>query len=214
MDEEVTIIDSKTRNEKIKNFLLKNAKLISFFIIALLLVIIGFYTFQIFQDQKRESISNKYNSAVIEYNENERLKTISELKEVVNSRDSTYSPLALYFIIDNNLIDNRDEVNKLFDVIIDKTSLELEIKNLIIYKKGLFNADYANESQKVKILSPVTNSKSVWKSHALYLLAEYFYSKNEKQKSKEFFNQILLTENANQDLVKEAQKRLNRDLGE
>ena len=80
MDEEVTIIDSKTRNEKIKNFLLKNAKLISFFIIALLLVIIGFYTFQIFQDQKRESISNKYNSAVIEYNENERLKTISELK--------------------------------------------------------------------------------------------------------------------------------------
>ena len=72
----------------------------------------------------------------------------------------------------------------------------------------------ANESQMLKILSPVTNSKSVWKSHALYLLAEYFYSKNEKQKSKEFFNQILLTENANQDLVKEAQKRLNRDLGE
>ena len=66
----------------------------------------------------------------------------------------------------------------------------------------------------LKILNPVTNSKSVWKSHALYLLAEYFYSKNEKQKSKEFFNQILLTENANQDLVKEAQKRLNRDLGE
>ena len=214
MDEEVTIIDSKTRNEKIKNFLLKNAKLISFLIIALLLVIIGFYTYQIFQDQKRESISNKYNSAVIEYNENERLKTISELKEVVNSRDSTYSPLALYFIIDNNLVDNRDEINKLFDVIIDKTSLELEIKNLIIYKKGLFNADNANESQILKILSPVTNSKSVWKSHALYLLAEYFYSKNEKQKSKEFFNQILLTENANQDLVKEAQKRLNRDLGE
>ena len=214
MDEEVTIIDSKTRNEKIKNFLLKNAKLISFFIITLLLVMIGFYTYQIFQDQKRESISNKYNSAVIEYNENEKLKTISELKEVVNSRDSTYSPLALYFIIDNNLVDNRDEVNKLFDVIIDKTSLELEIKNLIIYKKGLFNADYVNESQMLKILSPVTNSKSVWKSHALYLLAEYFYSKNEKQKSKEFFNQILLTENANQDLVKEAQKRLNRDLGE
>ena len=50
------------------------------------------------------------------------------LKEVVNSRDSTYSPLALYFIIDNNLVDNRDEVNKLFDVIIDKISLELEIK--------------------------------------------------------------------------------------
>mgnify|MGYP002046065102 FL=1 len=58
------------------------------------------------------------------------------------------------------------------------------------------------------------NSKSVWKSHALYLIAEYFYSKNEKQKAKEFFNQILNIENANQDIVKEAQKRLNRDLSD
>ena len=54
----------------------------------------------------------------------------------------------------------------------------------------------------------------MWKSHALYLIAEYYYSKNEKQKSKEFFNKILNTENANQDIVKETQKRLNRDLSD
>ena len=210
MDEEVTIIDSKTRNEKIKNFLLKNAKLISFLIIALLLVIIGFYTYQIFQDQKRESISNKYNSAVIEYNENERLKTISELKEVVNSRDSTYSPLALYFIIDNNLIDNRDEVNKLFDVIIDKTSLELEIKNLIIYKKALYNSDSSSENNLLKILKPILNSESIWKSHSLYLMSEYFLSKNEKEKSKEFLIQIIELENSNPGIKAEAQKMINR----
>ena len=45
-------------------------------------------------------------------------------------------------------------------------------------------------------------------------MAEYFYSKYEKQKSKEFFNQIILLENGNQDLKIEAQKRLNRDLSE
>ena len=45
-------------------------------------------------------------------------------------------------------------------------------------------------------------------------MAEYFYSKNQKQKSKEFFNQIILLENANQDLKIESQKRLNRDLSE
>ena len=45
-------------------------------------------------------------------------------------------------------------------------------------------------------------------------MAEYFYSKDEKQKSKEFFNQIILLENANQDLKIESQKRLNRDLSE
>ena len=60
----------------------------------------------------------------------------------------------------------------------------------------------------------IINSNSIWKSHALYLMAEYFYSKNEMQKAKEFFNQIILSKNANQDLKLESQKRLNRDLSE
>ena len=58
------------------------------------------------------------------------------------------------------------------------------------------------------------NSKSVWKSHALYLMAEYFYSKDQKQKSKEFFNQIANLEDANPDIKLQAQKRLNRDLSD
>jgi len=45
-------------------------------------------------------------------------------------------------------------------------------------------------------------------------MAEYFYSKNEKQKAKEFFSQIIDVENANQDILKEARKRLNRDLSD
>ena len=60
----------------------------------------------------------------------------------------------------------------------------------------------------MEILNPVINSKSVWKSHALYLVAEYFYAKNEKNKSKEFFNQIMILENSNPDIKKEAQKDL------
>jgi len=58
------------------------------------------------------------------------------------------------------------------------------------------------------------NSDSVWKSHALYLMAEYFYSKDQKQKSKEFFNQIISLENSNSDIKLQAEKRLNRDLSE
>ena len=66
----------------------------------------------------------------------------------------------------------------------------------------------------MQILNPIINSESIWKSHSLYLIAEYFYSKNQKQKAKEFFNQILLLPNANKDIIVETQKRLNRDLGE
>jgi hypothetical protein len=92
--------------------------------------------------------------------------------------------------------------------------LEKEVKNLIIYKKALYNADNSNENQLLGILKPILNSESVWKAHGLYLMAEYFYSKNEKQKAKEFFNQIVLLKNANQDIIIESQKRLNRDLSE
>ena len=133
---------------------------------------------------------------------------------MIKDKDTTYSPLALYFILDNNLIDDSNEINDLFDLVINKVDLEKEIKNLIIYKKALYNADNIGENQLLEILNPLVNSQSVWKSHALYLLAEYFYSKNEKEKSKEFFKQILNTENANGDLVKEARKRLTRDLSE
>ena len=214
MDEEIKIIDEKTRNEKIKSFFLNNKKLFLSSIFIIIILIFSFYIFQIYKDDKKEQISNKYNNSVIEYNNKNKTKTVLSMREIIEKRDTTYSPLALYFIIDNNLIENKNEINELFDILINKTSLDTEIKNLIIYKKGLYNSDSKEENELLDILNPLINSNSIWKSHALHLIAEYFYSKNEKQKSKEFFNQILSTQNANQDIINEAQKRLNRDLSE
>ena len=88
------------------------------------------------------------------------------------------------------------------------------IPTLIIFKKGLFNSDFETENNLISILNPLINSKSVWKSHALYLMAEYFYSKNQKQKAKEFYNQIITLENSNENIKLEAQKKLRRDFGE
>tara|TARA_B100000674_G_C37483303_1_gene752480 strand:- start:211 stop:663 length:453 start_codon:yes stop_codon:yes gene_type:complete len=148
------------------------------------------------------------------YTETNKESTSKDLINLINSKDPTYSPLALYFIIDNSLITDQNKVNNLFDIVIDKVSLDKEIKNLIIYKKALYNADQINENKLLKILGPIINSDSVWKSHSLYLIAEYFFAKNEKEKSKDFFNQIIILENANQEIRAEAQKRLNRDLSE
>ena len=214
MDEEVTIINEKTRNEKIKNFLIDNKKKIIFVVSCIVIIILGIYSFQIYKESDRENLSEKYNSIILDHNNLEKNKTFQLLKEIIKDKDSTYSPLALYFLIDNNLIESQKEANELFDILINKTSLEEEIKNLVIYKKALYNADLIGEKELLDILSPLINSKSIWKSHALYLLAEFFYSKDEKQKSKEFFNQILVTENANIDIIKESQKRLNRDLSD
>ena len=214
MDEDIAIIDKNTRNERIKNFILKNKKTLITFITLIIIFFISFFAYDEYKDKRKKEISDQYNYLVIEYsNENKEL-TKNGLVKLINKKDSTYSPLSLYFIIDNSLITEQSKVNELFDIVIEETSLDKEIKNLIIYKKALFNADNSSENQLMEILNPIINSKSIWKSHALYLMAEYFYSKDEKQKSKEFFYQIISLENANQDLKTEAQKRLNRDLSE
>ena len=213
MDEEISIIDTKTRNEKIKDFFVNNKKRIIISLIVIIIIFLSFFGFKMIKDSNRIEISEVYNKAVI-YHSNGNLAAAKDLMSMlVREKDPTYSPLALYFIIDNNLKENQ-EVNNLFDILINKTSLEDEIKNLIIYKKALFNADTANENELLEIINPVLKSESIWKSHALYLMAEYFYSKNEKQKSKEFFNEIISLENSNQDLKIEAQKRIKRDFSD
>jgi hypothetical protein len=214
MDEDIVIINEKTRNEKIKNFFVLNKKLLISSLLFIVLIILGYFSLQIYNDRQREAVSNKFNSSIINYKDADKNKVVSNLKEVIYEKDSTYSPLALYFLIDNDLIEKNSEINSLFDVLIEKTSLETEIKNLIIYKKALYNADLSSENDLLEILNPIINSESLWKSHALYLVAEYFYSKNENQKAKEFFSQILTLNNANKEIKIESQKRLNRDLSD
>ena len=214
MDEEITIIDTNARNERIKNFFITNKKKLVITASVILVIITGYLSFEKSKEKTKIKLANQYNLALIDLNPENKQKKIDEMINVVKSNEATYSPLALYHLLDNNLLENNDEINILFNELIEKTNLDNEIKNLIIYKKALFNSDLVSENELLKILNPVINSESIWKSHALYLLAEFFYSKDEKQKAKEFFNQILVLPNANSIIKTESQKRLNRDLGE
>ena len=214
MDEEITIINTNTRNEKIKKFFLDNKKNLIIISSIIVIVTIGYFSFNEIKKINKAKLADQFNSTVFSFKEEKKEATVSELKSIIKKKDTTYSPLALYFLIDNNLIDNNEDINNLFDVLIDDTSLKKEVKNLIIYKKALFNSNAIEENELIKLLNPIINSDSIWKSHSLYLIAEFFYSKNEKQKSKEFFNQILELPNTNVDIKIKSQKRLNKDLRE
>jgi hypothetical protein len=214
MDEEISIINSNSRSEKVRNFFVNNKIKIISLAVILIVVLVGAFSFEKYQTNKKKEISNKFNSTTISYSEKTKELTAKKLVEIINEQDPTYSPLALYFIIDNKLISNDSEINSYFDVLIEEISMDKEIKNLVIYKKALFNADQAQESELLNMLNPLIKSESVWKSHALYLMAEYFYSKDQKQKSKEFFNQIVSLESSNSDIKLQAEKRLNRDLSD
>ena len=214
MDEEITIINKNTRNEKIRNFFLNNKKKLIIIFSIILILLVGYISFDEIKKKNKIKLANEFNSAIMDFEIGEKDKTTIKLTKIINKKDITYSPLSLYFLIDNNLIDNKDKINIFFNILINETNLEKEIKNLLIYKKALYNSDSSQENELITILKPIINSESIWKSHALYLLAEYFYSNNEKQKSKEFFTQILESTSSNNQIKLEAQKRLNRDFSE
>ena len=214
MDEEITIIDTNTRNEKIKNFFINNKKNLIIGTSVIIIGLISYFLYEELKERKKIKLANKFNLATINHNEGTSQRTIIELVSIINENDITYSPLALYFLLDNNLIKNNTDINKLFDTLINDTNLEKEIKNLIIYKKALFNANFVTENALLQILNPIINSESIWKSHALYLMGEYFYSKSEKKKAKDFFEKAVLTVNGNPEIIIKANKRLNRDFGE
>ena len=214
MDEDISIINSNTRNERIKNFFINNKKILILILTLIILIVIFYFAYGEIQDRKTKSLSDKYNNIVVNFKVSNKQIFKKELVEIINVKDATYSPLALYFIIDNEIQSSTEEINNFFDTIINEANLDKEIKNLIIYKKALYNADFETENNLINILQPVLNSNSVWKSHALYLIAEYFFDKNEKQKAKDFYNQILNFKKSNEDIVIETQKRLNRDFSE
>jgi hypothetical protein len=62
MEEDISIINSNTRNEKVRNFFIKNKKKIILLITAIGIVLIGVYSFDIYKTNKNKEISNKFNS--------------------------------------------------------------------------------------------------------------------------------------------------------
>ena len=96
MDEDTAIINRNTRNEKIKNFF-RNYKKILISILSLIIILLIFYfVFAEFKENKKIKISDKYNSIVTEYSEINKEISKDALIELVNKKDSTYSPLALF----------------------------------------------------------------------------------------------------------------------
>ncbi len=214
MDENIPAAEINNRNQRVKDFFIKRKKQIITIFTIIILIVFGYFIYQDFQKKNKIKIADEYSEVTLDYFSGNKKNTKEKLINIIKKKDKTYSPLSLYFLIDQDIVIEKNKINELFDVIINDTNLEKEIKNLVIYKKALFNSEFETENNLIKILNPIISSESIWKSHALYLMAEYFYFKNEKQKSKEFFQKIISLEKSDPSIKKESEKRLNRDFSE
>ena len=123
-DNQITSNDSKVSN--LKSIFFNSKKLIISIITFILLLIFSYFFYIDYKKDMKAKISDKYNLAIINYSTQKSKSSVSELKNIINLKDPTYSPLALYFLLDNNLIERKEEINKYFDVLINKTKLEAE----------------------------------------------------------------------------------------
>ena len=197
-----------TKKSKLKKFYEAN----KIFIIATTLILIisaaslGFYSG--IKEKKKILLSENYLSAKVYLANDERNKVTNILKTIILANDSTYSTLSLFLILNENLIDDQRELSNLFDHVIENNKFEKEVKNLIIFKKALFQSDFVSESELLEATKTLINTETVWKPHALLLLGDYFASKKEYSKAKEFYTHILSLKNLHKELYNRARSQL------
>ena len=213
MSEDIEIINQNTRIEKIKNIFSKNYKKLIASLVLILLVLFSYFGYQEYKKRLRLEIADIYNQIALKEITIENTNDIEQLIKIIKEKDPIYSVLSLYFIIENNLVNDQKEINNFFDLIINSQK-EKEIKNLIIYKKAMYNADIISENELLDILNPILKSESVWKSHALLLMADYFEHNNNLIKSKDFLEEIVNSELVNNEIRIEAERRLKRKSGD
>ena len=213
MSEDIEIINQNTRIEKIKNFFTNNYKKLIGLLVSILLLLFSYFGYQEYKKRAKLGIAETYNQITLKDITIENTNDIKQLVKIIKEKDPIYSALSLYFIIENNLVNDQKKINNFFDLVI-KSQEEKEIKNLIIYKKAMYNADIISENELLDILNPILKSESVWKSHALLLMADFFEHSNNLIKSKDFLKEIVNSELANNEIRIEAERRLKRNFGE
>ena len=213
MDEDISIVNHNTRISLIKKFFKENIKKIFALFFIVIITLLVFFVYDEFKKRKNANLAEAYNRLIFNTNNFSNNEIKNKLIEIINGKVDTYSTLALYYIIDNNLVDDQDKINELFNTIIS-INKDTELKNLIIFKKALYFSDKLQENELLEILNPIINSESIWKQHALLLMGDFYFYNKQFSKSKEFFKKIVELKNSNPNLKNDVEKRLNRDFNE
>ncbi len=166
---------------------LKNNKTRIFYIIFLLSASIIIYIILLeYKKNKNTTISKEYNNAKILIEKNNNQEALIILEKIVFDENSFYSPSALNLIVDNNLINDKKKVLSYYDQVIFNSKLDIETKNLFIFKKVMFIGDSIKENDLISTLKPIIKSNSLWKNSMQDYIKKFYLAKGELNKAKEF----------------------------
>ena len=197
-----------TKKSKLKKFYESN-KILIFAVILIFIISLGAFNYYLETIKKKKILlSENYFQAKIYLETGYKNEAINLLRELIFANDRTYSTLSFFLMLNQDLISNYEEISSLFDHLLINNKYKEEEKNLLIYKKILFNSNFANETKLLEDSKLLLNTNTLWKPHVLLLLGDYFVSKNENLKATEFYTQILSINNLHKDLYDQAKLKL------
>lgn len=197
-----------TKKSKLQKFY-ESYKIAIFSFIFILAILYGSFSYYLkSKENKKILLSENYLQAKIYLEGGDKNKAINLLKEIIFANDPTYSSLSLFLIMNQNLITDYKETSDLFDHLLKNNKFSEEVRNLLIYKKTLLNSNFLEESELLESIKPLLNTESIWQPHGLILLGDYFMSKGEFIKAKEFYQKIFSIKNLQKDFYYHASSQL------
>ena len=198
-----------TKKSKLREFYESN-KIWIFSTVFVFIIIVASYNYYLSSKAgKKILLSENYIQAKVYLESGSKAKALEILKNITFSNDPTYSTLSFFMILDENLINEREEISKLFDHLLQNNNFDKEIEDLLHYKKALFKSSYVNEEKFLDEVRPILKSKeTLWKGHGLMLIGDFYFSRKEYVKAKDFYTQILAIKNLQPELYEQAKMKL------
>ena len=197
-----------TKKNKLLRFYESNKILIFSGIFVLIIASVSIFFYMSSKENKKILLADNYMQAKIYLEKGEKNKARNILEKIIFSKNSTYSVLSLFLLLEENLIIDKDQLSKLFEEVLKNNKYDDEIENLIVLKRLIFESNFLTEAEILNLANPLIKQETIWKPHALMLLGDYFVFKNQNIKAREFYSKILLIKNLHQGLYQQAQSQL------
>ena len=183
-------METENSQNSLLNFLKANIKIFLYIFGILILIIAAIIWFTNNNKTKQTKISDNFINAQILIEKGKKNEAEKILSNIVLEKNSPYSSLSLFLIIENKLIDNKETIINYFDEVINNNSFKEEDLNLLRLKKAIYISDISMEQEILGLINPIINSNSVWKNHALKFLGDFYNSNGQQQKAKQYYSTL------------------------
>lgn len=183
-------METENSQNTLLNFLKANIKIFLYIFGILILIIAAIIWLSSSNKIKETKISDSFINAQILIKKGKKNEAEKILSNIVLEKNSPYSSLSLFLIIENKLIDNKEIIINYFDEVINNNSFKEEDLNLLRLKKAIYISDISMEQEILGLINPIINSNSVWKNHALKFLGDFYNSNGQQQKAKQYYSTL------------------------